>query len=564
MTEPASRRRWIAIGLGALVGVVAFGLRFLTFRGLTNDHYMHLAWAQQVLLGEVPGRDFVEPGMPLTVALSALAQLVWRSPVSEGILTSAMLAAAAGVTAGLVANLSRSLAAGALAALLQMLLFPRLYSYPKILVPAVALWLLFRYAKRPSTPGLAALAGWTVAAFLFRHDLGLAAAVAIAPGIVLAHLGSTRAAARAAATYILLGLAIVTPYLVFLQSTEGVPEHVRAAFEFGKSDSHPMVWNAPQFQYLTGGNAGWTSDDGVVVLFWAVHATLLVAAVLLATQWRAVGAGAPVVAASLLFLLLYRLYVVRHPIAARLPDTAAVLTIPAAWAAVELGRLAWVRRRAWVSAMLAFATGAALGAAIVIGTLTVRDVAEEIRWTTVAGGWHGMSERADRVMREGGQPFWPRYWPAGEVPDAVNYLGVCTAPTDRILLTWPAPEFYFFAGRGFAAGHVWFLVPRAFISDKDQDLMLSRLDAQSVPLALVNETRYEEFAAALPRVATYIEQTYDRVGAFEIRDGSQIAIRLHKGAKAISQYGDQPWPCLAEARLTSRRVAHSPASNSGE
>jgi hypothetical protein len=25
---------------------------------LSNDHYMHLAWAQQLLFGELPGRDF--------------------------------------------------------------------------------------------------------------------------------------------------------------------------------------------------------------------------------------------------------------------------------------------------------------------------------------------------------------------------------------------------------------------------------------------------------------------------------------------------------------------------
>jgi hypothetical protein len=562
MTEPASRRRWIAIGLGVVVAIVAFGFRFLAFRGLTNDHYMHLAWAQQVLLGEIPGRDFVEPGMPLAVALSAVAQWVWRSPVSEGILSAAMLAAAAGVTTVLVASLSRSLSAGVIAALIQVLLFPRLYSYPKILVPAVALWLLFRYAQRPSTPGLAALAAWTVAAFLFRHDLGLAAAVATVPGIVLAHLGDMRRAMKAAGAYILLGLVMVTPYLLFLQVTEGVAEHVRAAFEFGKSDSHQMIWNAPEFPFLTSSDRAWTSADALLVLFWAVHATLLLGTVMLVVKWRTFGAGAPVVAASLLMLLLYRLYVLRHPLAARMPDTAAVLAIATAWVVVELGRVAWARRRAWTSATLALSTGVALAAAIVVGTLTLHDVAEEVRWTNVAAGWRGVSQRAATVMEAGGQPFWPRFWPAGEVPEAVNYLGVCTAPTDRILLTWPAPEFYFFAGRGFAAGHVWFLVPRGFISDKDQDLMLHRLDAQSVPLALVNETRYDEFATSLPRIAGYIETTYEKIGTFTIRDGSEIAIRLHKNAKAVSQYGDQPWPCLAETRLTSHRVP--PGASSGE
>ena len=552
MTEPASRRRWIAIGLGVVVAIVAFGFRFLAFRGLTNDHYMHLAWAQQILLGEIPGRDFVEPGMPLAVAFSALAQWAWRSPVSEGLLSAAMLAAAAGVTTVLVASLSRSLSAGVIAALVQVLLFPRLYSYPKILVPAVALWLLLRYARRPSTLGLAVLAAWTVAAFLFRHDLGLAAAVATVPGIVLVHMGDMRRATTAAGVYVVLGLLMVAPYLLFLQATEGVAEHVRAAFEFGKSESHQMIWSAPEFPFLISSDRAWMPADAVVVLFWTMHATLLLGTVMLVMRWRTVGDGAPVVAASLLMLLLYRLYILRHPLAARMPDTAAVLAIPTAWVVVELGRIAWARRQASTSA-LALSTGVALAAAIVLGTLTLHDVDEEIRWTNAAAGWRGVAQRAATIMEAGGQPFWPRFWPAGEVPDAVSYLGVCTAPTDRILLTWPAPEFYFFAGRGFAAGHVWFLVPRGFISDKDQDLMLRRLEAQSVPLALVNETRYDEFAASLPRIAGYIETTYEKVGTFMIRDGSEIAIRLHKDARVVSRYGDQQWPCVAEVHLTARR-----------
>ena len=49
--------------------------RFLTFTGFTNDHYAHLALAQQWLLGDRPVRDFTDPGWPLTYLLSAAA---WR------------------------------------------------------------------------------------------------------------------------------------------------------------------------------------------------------------------------------------------------------------------------------------------------------------------------------------------------------------------------------------------------------------------------------------------------------------------------------------------------------
>src|SRR5688572_27814456 len=57
--------RAAAYGMGCLVaaaGACAATLawRFLTFTGFTNDHYAHLALAQQWLLGDRPVRDFTD------------------------------------------------------------------------------------------------------------------------------------------------------------------------------------------------------------------------------------------------------------------------------------------------------------------------------------------------------------------------------------------------------------------------------------------------------------------------------------------------------------------------
>jgi hypothetical protein len=62
----AGRSRIEKWHIAAAIGVLAFGFRLINVRDLPNDHYMHLAWAQQLLFGELPGRDFVDPGMPLT------------------------------------------------------------------------------------------------------------------------------------------------------------------------------------------------------------------------------------------------------------------------------------------------------------------------------------------------------------------------------------------------------------------------------------------------------------------------------------------------------------------
>jgi hypothetical protein len=60
----AESRRHPIRNIAVAIGVLAFGFRLITLRDLTNDHYMHLAWAQQLLFGQMPGGDFVDPGMP--------------------------------------------------------------------------------------------------------------------------------------------------------------------------------------------------------------------------------------------------------------------------------------------------------------------------------------------------------------------------------------------------------------------------------------------------------------------------------------------------------------------
>ena len=156
-----SIRRALILVLAVAVALIAFGFRFINVRDLSNDHYMHLAWAQQVLFGQVPGRDFVDPGMPLMYTLSALVQWMSPGPFSEAALTCALLAVAAGVTFVVAADLTGSIVVGTIAALFEIALYPRLYSYPKILVPAVALLLIQQYVRRPGRRGLLLLAIWT-------------------------------------------------------------------------------------------------------------------------------------------------------------------------------------------------------------------------------------------------------------------------------------------------------------------------------------------------------------------------------------------------------------------
>ncbi len=136
---------------------------------------------------------------------------------------------------------------------------------------------------------------------------------------------------------------------------------------------------------------------------------------------------------------------------------------------------------------------------------------------------------------------WDAYWPAGTPPDAIRYLRECTAPTDRFLVSWTAPHYYFFARRGFAAGFPWFVM-RGFQSHADQQLMISRLAAESVPVVLINETE-PTFARAYPDVAAHIARRYVPAGHFTIRGGDQVALMVRRDAHATGSDAATGWPC---------------------
>ena len=121
------------------VFIATFVWRFLTFTGFSNDHYAHLALAQQILLGERPIRDFSDPGWPLTYVISAAAwYLMGDTMAIEWAIVTTGFAVGAAFTVVAAHRLSGSLTAAIFLAALELVIFPRTYSYPKMLVSATA------------------------------------------------------------------------------------------------------------------------------------------------------------------------------------------------------------------------------------------------------------------------------------------------------------------------------------------------------------------------------------------------------------------------------------------
>ena len=223
--------------------------RFLTFTGFTNDHYAHLALAQQLLLGHRPVRDFTDPGWPLTYLLSAAA---WRVAGDgmwvEWTLAATALAIAAACTVIAAHRLSGSLTIALVVTALELAVFPRTYSYPKIVAYAVAACVLAALAARPSRGRIVLMAAVIAAAFLLRHDHGLYIGVASAVCLALARLRSgfgdgglrqvAPAAAASVAALTAATAAFLLPWIVFVALNGGLPAYFETALEFARAEAN--------------------------------------------------------------------------------------------------------------------------------------------------------------------------------------------------------------------------------------------------------------------------------------------------------------------------------------
>jgi hypothetical protein len=241
-----SRARLIA-GAVAL-GILTFAYRFLSFEEFSNDHFVHLATAQQMVLGALPVRDFVERGIPLMSALSALGQIVLGEGLrSELIVISSAYAAAASLTFVVAAWLSRSIVVGLIASLVPVFAYPISYSYPKLLAPAVVLLAACSYIQRPSKTHLLLVAVAIAFSFLLRHDLGLFVGVGTAALLGVQH-GLSRAWIVETVRIAALALLLVSPYLLWVQIYQGVGDYVRQSMAFSSREAQRANWwQMPRF-----------------------------------------------------------------------------------------------------------------------------------------------------------------------------------------------------------------------------------------------------------------------------------------------------------------------------
>src|SRR5471030_3227467 len=238
MSGTSHQRYLIALLLAVLTIFYRFNTMGGTLGGFENDEFLHVSRAQQMLRGDHPIRDFVEPGMPLVDVLSVATQaIVGPTIFAESALTIGMLALSTALLFLLAARASGSIVLATIVAVLQILMAPRFYNYPKLIVYAIGIAAIWSYIERPRPRGLLLMAIAGVVAFLFRHDHGVYVGTAAIVTVAVMQWPNGRAILRNIAALAGMAFVLVAPFLVYAQVNGGVFAYFRTGLAYFARDS---------------------------------------------------------------------------------------------------------------------------------------------------------------------------------------------------------------------------------------------------------------------------------------------------------------------------------------
>ncbi len=509
---------------------------------ILNDHFDRISRGRQILAyGDHPFADFRDPGYFLTLYVSAAAQAASGGGLlGEVVVTSAAMAAAGAVTFYLAAMASGSLTIALLAACLTAVVSPRYYDYDKVFFYTVGLALCWRYVDAPGRGRLAAAAFITATAALFRYDNGLFVLAACITAITVRRWREPARLARDVTLYVGVVLIALAPALLFVHLTAGIPEAFRqvaayATVEGRRSDLFTMprlTLDRTSLLYVMSIAIG-----PMALLQLAVRARQNPGPLLFAT---------PKIAAAAVLCACVCVFVLRDPLNARVGAAMPLLAVLAA----AMAGYGWSQRQlsfAVLLLMAAFATGIAVTFAQQDGRL--------LRAPSIVAG------RLQSLVRNPtDSPPHPMYFPDNAaLAGLARYLRTCTAPDARVLVTWFAPEVFFFAQRGFAGGMAVFLGTH-WASDADQRRTIEQMNAQNVPVVIVQAASEQDFRGAFRHVAAHVDRHYRLGGATSFGDprvpgaGYRVFIRRNLGEVRAEPEWMLPCPQSLITNTNSRLV----------
>jgi hypothetical protein len=543
----------------AAVGGIALAWRFLAFTGFTNDHYGHLALAQQMLLGDRPIRDFSDPGWPLTYLLSAGAWLVAGNAMAvEWALSSGALAIGAVFTFVAAWRLAGSPWPAVLVTAAELAIYPRTYAYPKVLAYAAAACAMMALAAAPTTNRTVVLAATVAAGFLFRHDHGLFIGLAAAACVTLARHSNTTgdvrepqgrlsAAARRLAVLVTATGLLLLPWALFVAFNGGLGEYFVTALEFARLEANAS--NLREWPRVALGAVRSPADlahgaNGEALLFWLFWTLPVVAAAtagVRAFRGRQRGPGEPagVIAIAVLGLFANAGFL-RDGLHTRLADAIVPPALLGAWILGICWAEPWRRRLPRLTAQLATVFVLAIALAAIAGVTGLR---ERISTTGIGGGIAGVRERtlrvADLLRRPHRQELSPPSRIAGALIPFFEYLDRCTTTSDRLIVTGEFPDIVVLAGRRFAGDGVTFA---GYSSARKQARTIERMRAQPPLLALYMDRR--SFQGRFPAVEAYLVAEFAPMAEIPVEGAERVPILVHRGRTPLRVDGRTGWPCF--------------------
>jgi hypothetical protein len=513
------------------VGALWFSLATLVF---LNDHFGRISPARQIaFLGELPFRDYFDPGYFLTELTSAgLMRLLGDNLLGEALLTTTFMATGTLLVFLLAQHLTRSIAMAVAAAGLALLFLPRAYDYDKVLFYPLGLALCWRYVERPVMAHIWACAVCLVVAALFRYDNGVFLGAATVLTIAVAHADDWQLAIKPIGALVIAVACVALPALLLIHYQLGLRDAMDQMITYGRRETARTQLPAQRFVIASLADLVSTGNAQVFLSYLVrlvplAGVTLLVLDVRSSRQTRARVAQ---LAGLITLCVCLNVFILRDPVSARLGGMAGPVAILAVW----------VARRVWP---LGLAARAAVGVIVVItvwsvtasaefrGRMTSR-VANPLRVAQSLAIWRQSPPSFDAI-------------PNPAIAGLARYLRECTAPTDRLFATWFAPDLYFYAQRGFAA-RIVALFGRHWSEDRFQRRSVDALASQSAPIVITRTG--DGFDEDYPLLAAYVRERYTLAGRSDFddadvgKDGYSVWVRRDRPARET--YAASSLPCF--------------------
>jgi len=543
-----TRTRLIA---AALVLVVSFLYRFNglggALGGFDGDHFIYYLGAKAVAHGERPLRDFTDAGLmgawpALSYELPALAQRLG----GETLLAEAVFVVGAVAVSLTVLFLTAAEVGGTTSAVIVTIatLFTatKLYGYTKVLVFAVAAALFLRYARQPTRSRAVQLAIWAAVAFLFRHDYLVYLAPCSAVLIVLSGERWRDAADRLIVCGATVALLLAAP-LYSIQRYVGIGAYLDSNRALVAQEANRTAFRWPRFSVPDQGAFFADEGNAVAWLYYASVAIPVLALVSLVGSPRAPGLDARqtralVISLAVLALLLDRFFL-RNNLGARFGDLGAPVAVLAAWLPARVResapRVRWSMRAAMAMALVP----------TLLALSTTGSVRHELDTTGLSDSAKKIGRRFVAVIADLGAVPLRADAPVEAEPNAAEYVRVCTAPDDRVLVIADAPEILAFAGRGFAGGQPTFR-PGFYRLERDQQVTLRRLRNESVPIVLTDQepTYRPNFAEQFNLIDQYVRAGYDVAGELPALAGEPVRVFAQRDRTSLAHYRSTQLPCF--------------------